>query len=228
MRNKRKREAQRSNSLVDERYHYIFGKPVDPSKIHFNPKQKEHQLKLLRQRLSRRKKLDSIQRKVRPADSRRVKRSGLELSLQAKYKRYVPKTKHLKQWKPSDILKLGMRKLKEKRSIDSSENKIDNTIVDVPKKDPVEEHAKVPGVIPVLNSTAERTESSTSSTPKSIESEAETASNCMSNEECLNLILGTSLEPGELLKPGWIGKMYSKVVNFLGKLQKDIVEVMID
>lgn len=244
MRKKRKtrskRDAERSNTLMEQKYHYIFGKPVDPSKIHMNPWQKEHQLKLLRQRLSRRKKLHN---KIRPlpdasaqgtkiiVNSRRPKRSALELSLQARYKKYIPKTKHLKQWKPSDILKLGKGKRVQKRSVDSAENKIENMLPGIIKQTVVTADNEVPGVIPVSNIAAQTTsnvETSTVPTTNNIESEAESASNCMTNEECLNLVLGTSLDPEDLFKPGWVGKMYSKITNFLGKLQKDILQAMVN
>lgn len=246
MRRKRKtrpkRNTEHSNSLMEQKYHYVFGKPVDPSKIHINPRQKEHQFKLLRQRLSRRKKLTSLQNKIRPNNTSalearnvvnggRSKRSALELSLQAIYKKYIPKTKHLKQWKPSDILKLGKRLHKHKRSIDSSENKIDTVLADTIKQTEIGAENEVPGVIPVSNIATQTTDNMAPSivpTTNSIESEAESANNCVTNEECLNLVLGTSLEPEDLFKPGWVGKMYSKITNFLGKLQNDILQAMIN
>lgn len=242
---RRKRSAQEGNNVMQEKYHYIVGKPVDPSKIHINPKQKEHQLKLLKQRLSRRKKLESIQRRLRPTSDTstqtpkiivnakrpfsRKKRAALELSLKARYKKYIPRTQHLQQWKPSDILGLEQR-TKYKRSIDSSENEIEGVMTDNLKNmDLAMEHSKIPkdtfvsSVTEQAQSVAnENAVTSTETTTDISESE----NGCVTNEECLNLILGTSLDPEEFLKPGWASKMYRRVVDFLAKLQKDVLQVM--
>lgn len=252
MRRKRKtltkREAQQGNNLIQEKYHYIFGKPVDPSKIHINPRQKEHQLKLLRQRLVRRKKIDDLHKKVRPAvdpspseikvivDGKkqflRKKRSALELSLKARYKKYIPNTENLGA---SGILGLESNQLKRKRSLEVSENEIENTITDNTNKksDLALKRFKVPKVIPisreeVLNHpiTDKALPTPTVPTTKSTETETDSLNNCITNNECLSLILGSSLNPEEFLKPGWVSKMYKKVIDFLAKIQKDVLQAM--
>lgn len=235
---RRKRYAQQGNNVMQEKYHFIFGKPVDPSKIHINPRQKEHQLRLLRQRLSRRKKLENLQRKVKPIIDittqepkvtvngkrpfTRTKRSALELSLQARYKKYIPRTQHLKQWKPSDILKIRKDEVKYKRSIDSSENQIENEITHPANK--MDSNLNYVNTAQTQLTTNNNDDVATS-TVVSIEN-TESLSNCVTNEECLNLIIGTSLDPEEFLKPGWASHMYKRVVDFLAKIQKDVLQVM--
>lgn len=236
---RRKRSAS-SNSLAEDKYHFVLGKAFDPSKIRINERQKEHQLGLLRKRLNRRKKLVGVKRKLRatteaPTQTKvfvsgkkpfsRQKRSALEFSLQTRYKKYIPKTKHLKAWKPSDILKLKRGYMRQKRSVDSSENAIENGITDVTKKGEATT-TEVPRVVPVLNQMTMAVASSSTTTAKSVETDVESASNCVTNEECLSLILATSLDSEELFKPGWLAKTYGKISDFLVKLQKDVLQLM--
>lgn len=221
---------------MQDKYHYVLGKVVDPSKIYINPRQKEHQLKLLRQRLSRRKKIEDIQRKIKPAVDTstpepkviinikrpfsRNKRSALELSLKARYKKYTPRQQNLKQWRVSDEIKLEQGPTQYKRSIDSSENEITNEITDsIEAIGLASEDSRFFSTTTLLQST---TDNGLATSTEASEPE----NNCMTNEECLNLILGSSLDPEEFLKPGWASKMYKKVVNFLAKLQKDVLQVI--
>lgn len=191
------------SDLLDEKYHFIVGRPVDPSKIVINPKQKAHQVKLLKQRLARRKKMADAQRRVH----------HLKALQRATRSIYVSKMKPTKKWKPSDILNFT----KPKRSVDSSENEIESTLD--------ARTTVVPGVVPISSTTQLRT---TTTGTTGLDSEAEVFSNCVSNEECLSLVLGSCLEPLEGVKSGWMEKIYGKVHDFLIKMQKDILQLIVN
>lgn len=109
---------------MDGKYYYLLGQGYDPAKMKIDDNLKEHQFKMLIDRLEQRKKWDFLNKGNQLL--KRKSRSLLKNSLNEEYKSKVESSK---VWKPSDILSLNTKNAKRsKRSVDHDVDSIENEI----------------------------------------------------------------------------------------------------
>jgi hypothetical protein len=119
------------DGIGEGKWYYVFGKGYDPAKITIDETLKDQQIKMLKERLAYKKKLDFINRNNELLHKRKV-RSPEEKTK----RRYKSLTEGLRVWKPTDVLgmkksdrgKLRSDKGKVKRSVDNYAGSVENEI----------------------------------------------------------------------------------------------------
>ncbi|KAJ3625935.1 hypothetical protein MTP99_016467 [Tenebrio molitor] len=119
------------DGIGEGKWYYVFGKGYDPAKITIDETLKDQQIKVLKERLAYKKKLDFINRNNELLHKRKV-RSPEEKTK----RRYKSLTEGLRVWKPTDVLgmkksdrgKLRSDKGKVKRSVDNYAGSVENEI----------------------------------------------------------------------------------------------------
>jgi hypothetical protein len=112
------------DGIGEGKWYYVLGKGYDPAKITIDETLKDQQIKMLKERLAYKKKLDFINRNNELLHKRKV-RSPEEKTK----RRYKSLTEGLRVWKPTDVL--GLKKTgkgKVKRSVDNYAGSVENEI----------------------------------------------------------------------------------------------------